>query len=193
MPLSAKQERFVEEYLVDLNATQAAIRAGYSKKTAKAIGSENLTKPDIAEEVTRRRALVSAGCVVTRERVLQELARIGMSDIRKLYDEKGKFRKITELDDDTAAAIAGVEFEELFEGAEGERFEIGRITKIKRFDKSKALEMLGRHLGLWKDPEAPAQEGPGLTVIVQQVAAAGAGGAAANRVVVSLAPPERSR
>lgn len=187
MALNARQQRFVEEFLVDLNATQAAIRAGYSKRTARAIGCENLTKPDIAAEISKRRNSITAGCVVDRARVLTELARVGMSDIRKLYDSDGKMRKVTDLDDETAACIAGVEVDEIEVG----ETVIGHTRKVKRFDKTKALELLGRHLGLWKDPVATPPEGPGLTVIVQQVAAAGNAGVAANRVVVNLARPER--
>lgn len=59
MPLTAKQQRFVDEYLIDLNATQAAIRAGYSEKTARSVGSENLTKPDVAAAIKKGRAKVA--------------------------------------------------------------------------------------------------------------------------------------
>lgn len=190
MGLTPKQERFVQEYLVDLNATQAAIRAGYSKKTAKVQGCRLLTYAAVAKAIEAGRAVQAETAIVTREQVLRELKRIGMSDIRKLYDETGRLKKIADLDDDTAAAVASVEFEELFEGAEGERFEIGRTVKIKRFDKTKALETLGRHLGLWKDPERPPTEGPGMTVIIEQRAYAKDGSSvAANQVVVNLQPP----
>ena len=77
--LTAKQQRFVEEYLVDLNATQAAIRAGYSPETARSIGSENLSKPDIADAIAEGRAKLSEKCEVTAERVIRELALIGFA------------------------------------------------------------------------------------------------------------------
>lgn len=73
MALTAKQQRFVEEYMVDLNATQAAIRAGYSEKTAHAIGQENLRKPTIAEEVKKRQEKLGEKAEITAEWVLMEL------------------------------------------------------------------------------------------------------------------------
>lgn len=73
MALTAKQKRFVEEYLIDLNATQAAIRAGYSENTARAIGAENLTKPDIASEIKKRQDKLGAEAEITAEWVLKEL------------------------------------------------------------------------------------------------------------------------
>ena len=71
--LTPKQQRFVEEYLIDLNATQAAIRAGYSEKTAKEIGSENLTKPNIAKAITEAQEKLSNKAQVTVEMVVQGL------------------------------------------------------------------------------------------------------------------------
>lgn len=71
--LNPKQQRFVEEYLVDLNATQAAIRAGYSKRTAKEIGCENLTKPNIAAAVAKGRALLADKAEVNAEQILRDL------------------------------------------------------------------------------------------------------------------------
>lgn len=71
--LTSKQEKFVEEYLIDLNATQAAIRAGYSANTAKEIGCENLTKPNIAEAIQKARNSMSERALVTQEMVVKGL------------------------------------------------------------------------------------------------------------------------
>ncbi len=79
--LTPKQARFVDEYLIDLNATQAAIRAGYSKKSAYSTGQENLKKPVVAEEIRKRRDFISQELQITQERVARELARIGFADI----------------------------------------------------------------------------------------------------------------
>ncbi|MER8532102.1 terminase small subunit [Mesorhizobium sp. M1005] len=73
MPLTDKQKRFVDEYLVDLNATQAAIRAGYSEKTARSVGSENLTKPDIADAIAAKAANTVDKLDLSAERVLRGL------------------------------------------------------------------------------------------------------------------------
>lgn len=159
MALTAKQRRFVEEYLVDLNATQAAIRAGYSSKTAASIGEENLRKPDIAKAVQEAQEARSKRTEITQDMVLAELAKIGFSDIRKVMrwgettvridtDDDGQeverpYHGIalidsSEIDDSTAAAIA-----EVSEGREG--------LKIKMHDKKGALVDIGRHLGMFKD------------------------------------------
>jgi phage terminase small subunit len=159
MALTAKQRRFVEEYLVDLNATQAAIRAGYSSKTAASIGEENLRKPDIAKAVQEAQEARSKRTKITQDMVLAELAKIGFSDIRKVMrwgetivridtDDDGQeverpYHGIalidsSEIDDSTAAAIA-----EVSEGREG--------LKIKMHDKKGALVDIGRHLGMFKD------------------------------------------
>lgn len=159
MALTAKQRRFVEEYLVDLNATQAAIRAGYSSKTAASIGEENLRKPDIAKAVQEAQEKRSKRTEITQDAVLRELAKIGFADIRKVVrwgnttlqagvDDEGNpttevhhglvLVSSDEIDDDTAAAIA-----EVSEGREG--------LKVKFHDKKGALVDIGRHLGMFKD------------------------------------------
>ncbi|WP_213431657.1 terminase small subunit, partial [Paenibacillus dendritiformis] len=76
MALTAKQKAFVQEYLIDLNATQAAIRAGYSAKTARKIGAENLTKPDIQKAIQEAMERREKRTEITQDRVLQELAKI---------------------------------------------------------------------------------------------------------------------
>lgn len=76
MKLTAKQERFVKEYLVDLNATQAAIRSGYSVKTANVIGGENLIKPCIAEAIRIEQDKTSNRLEISRETILEDLKRI---------------------------------------------------------------------------------------------------------------------
>lgn len=73
MALTDRQQRFVAEYLIDLNATQAAIRAGYSEKTARSVGSENLTKPDIAEAISKAQSKIAKKVEVTVESLANEL------------------------------------------------------------------------------------------------------------------------
>ncbi|WP_269497811.1 terminase small subunit [Castellaniella sp. S9] len=158
MALTAKQRRFVEEYLIDLNATQAAVRAGYSKKTAASIGEENLRKPEISKAVQAAQAERSKRTEITQDMVLKELAKIGFADIRKVVRwgnteirlndgaDEGlveiyhglALTAADEIDDDTAAAIA-----EISQGKEG--------LKVKFHDKKGALVDIGRHLGMFKD------------------------------------------
>jgi phage terminase small subunit len=144
--LTQKQERFVEEYLIDLNATQAAIRAGYSAKRADAIGFENLRKPEIAKVIARRRAELSGALEITQERVLRERARLAFFDPRKLFSADGTPKAITELDDDTVAAVAGLDVVNIGNPDHG----VGQVLKYKIADKSASLTALEKHLGLYE-------------------------------------------
>lgn len=154
MALTAKQERFVAEYLIDLNATQAAIRAGYSEKTAEQQGHQLLKKTLVAAAIAEAQAKRQTRTEITQDRVLAELARIGFADIRKavrwgrspIDDESENASKnglgiypvelvgSDEIDDDTAAAITEVSLT-----AQG--------VKIKMADKKAALDTLLKHLG----------------------------------------------
>lgn len=148
MALTAKQQRFVDEYLKDLNGTQAAIRAGYSKKTARSISNENLTKPDIQAAIADGMQQRSSRTGITADRVLQELGRLAFVDIRKAYNADGSLKPLHELDDDTAAAIAGMDVTEIGSGDDA----IGFVKKIKLSDKKGALDLVMRHLGMLTPP-----------------------------------------
>lgn len=150
--LTDKQLKFCLEYLVDLNATQAAIRAGYSEDSASVIGCENLTKPNIQAYIANLKAKAAKKLEISKERVLKEYARIAFSDLRKLYDENGRLLTPHEIDDDSAAALAGIEvFEEFGFDKTGERQHIGDTKKIKIHNKLQALDSLGKHLGLFEE------------------------------------------
>lgn len=141
--LTAKQAAFVREYLIDLNATQAAIRAGYSPKTARSIGNQLLTKLDIQEAIQAAMKERAKRTEITQDRVLLELSRIAFSDPRALFNCDGTLKPIHKLDDEAAAALAGLEVLEAPEGA-------ASLKKIKRWDKLKALDLLCEHLGIKK-------------------------------------------
>lgn len=155
--LTPKQARFIEEYLVDLNATQAAIRAGYSEKTAYSQGERLLRNVEVAQGIEAAQEARSKRTEITQDMVLRELAKIGFSDIRKAVkwghtelrvseDEEGDVMPYhglalidsSEIDDDTAAAIS-----EVSEGRDG--------LKVKFHDKKGALVDIGKHLGMFKD------------------------------------------
>lgn len=140
--MTKKQKRFCEEYLIDLNATQAAIRAGYSPDTAKSIGCENLTKPDIRAHIDRAMAERSRRTGVNADRVIQELAKIAFVNATDVIDPKTATVKENALPEDTAA-IQSVKVKTFGED--------GLEREIKMADKLRALEMLGRHLGMFKD------------------------------------------
>lgn len=154
--MTPKQERFVQEYLIDLNATQAAIRAGYSQRTARQIGDENLSKPDISAAIQQAKAARSERTEITADRVLQELGRIAFFDLRRLYREDGSLKAMHELDDDAAAVLAGVDVVEtkgnaVMGGEDGLRHVPEFVKKVKIPDKVAALGLAMRHLGMLKD------------------------------------------
>lgn len=140
--MTQKQKRFIEEYLIDLNATQAAIRAGYSPDTAQQTGSENLSKPVIRAQIDRAMAERSKRTGVNAERVIQELAKIAFVNAAEVIDPKTATVKEDALPEDTAA-IQSVKVKTFGED--------GLEREIKMADKLKALELLGKHLGMFKD------------------------------------------
>lgn len=150
-PLNEKQRRFVDEYLADLNATQAAIRAGYSKRTAAQQGWDLLRNPKVEAAIAEGKRERGARTQITQDRVLQEVARIAFLDLRKALNADGSLKAITELDDDTAAALAGLDLLEEFEGHGEDRQQIGWTKKMKLADKVRALELLMRHMGMLND------------------------------------------
>ena len=104
--MNSKQQRFVEEYLIDLNATQAAILAGYSPKTANVIGCENLSKPEISNAISRAMAERSRRTGISQDRVVQELAKIAFVNITDICDPAGQI-KATAKEEDLAAMLEG--------------------------------------------------------------------------------------
>lgn len=153
MALNAKQTRFVAEYLKDLNATQAAIRAGYSIRSAHAIASENLTKPAIAAIIAEQTRQRLASTELSATRTLEEIRRVGYSDIRKVFTKGGHLRDITELSDEEAAAVSSVEVtRQRRSKGQGEDADIDEtLHKIKLWDKMKALDLAARHFKLLTD------------------------------------------
>lgn len=158
--LTRKQQLFVDEYLVDLNASQAALRAGYSKKTAPFIGAENLKKPQIQFAIQQAMEERAKRTEIDQDKTLKELGRLGFSDIRKYFNDDGSLKNITELDDDAAAAVASVEVDELYEGSGKDRVQIGFTKKFKFWDKNSALEKIGKHLKMFTEKiEYPDKDG----------------------------------
>jgi phage terminase small subunit len=142
MSLSPKQQRFVAEYLVDLNATQAAIRAGYSQKTARNIGQENLAKPAI-------RAALAAGKAkqleeITAKEVLQAMGRLARVDVKSFYDNAGNPKPIQAWTPIQSAQVSRVETvtRETGDGS------TDTVVKLSFWSKEKALDMLGKHFGV---------------------------------------------
>lgn len=166
MALTPKQKLFVQEYLVDLNATAAAIRAGYSEKTANRIASENLSKPDIQVAIQEAMQAREKRTEITQDMVIRELAKLGFFDIRKLFDKDGKPLDISKLDDDTAAALVGLDVQDV-EDSDGNY--VGFLKKYKMADKIKALELLGKHLGAWEPQSKHDTEIEDLTPLAEML------------------------
>lgn len=151
--LTNKQRVFVAEYLKDLNATQAAIRAGYSRKSAALTGSENLRKPYIAALVKEAMDARAERTRVDQDKVVKELAKLGFSDWRELgsWDETSMTLKASnEITDEAAACVKDVSHttERRFQG---DQVIENTQTKLGLHDKKGSLELLGRHLGMFKD------------------------------------------
>lgn len=136
--LTDKQQRFVDEYLIDLNATQAAIRAGYSEKTARTIGNQNLTKLDIADAIAKAKQKRSERTEVTQDYVIRTIVETieRCSQAKQVYDKSGEL-VMTETPD-------------------------GELAPAYRYDASSVLkgaELLGRHLVMFTDKSEVQTDG----------------------------------
>jgi phage terminase small subunit len=159
--LTARQEQFVLEYLIDLNATQAAIRAGYSAKTARAIGAENLTKPDIVAAVAEAKAERARRTGISADRVLEEFALIGFSNVGDyVVDDAGRLVLAEGAPVEAQRALSSVK-QRTRTVEMGEATVVTHEVEYKLWDKVGALTKLGQHLGLFGDDKLP----PGGLVI----------------------------
>lgn len=147
--LSPKQERFCEEYLTDLNATQAAIRAGYSQKTAGSQGGDLTQKPEIQAYIKELRQKQSLRTAITADRVLLELGKIAFSDMDDFaIVENGKLSLIaTSARKPGRSSVIKKITQSESEGKEGGSFSQG----LELHDKLKALELIGKHLKLFTE------------------------------------------
>lgn len=142
--LTDKQRRFVDEYLIDLNATQAAIRAGYSAKTADQQGSRMLANVKVKQAVAEKQAQRSKRTGVNQDRVVLELAKVAFAKMTDIVDSKGRIKEDASPDD--LACIESIKYKESDNEYGGS---VEREVKIA--SKLKALELLGKHLGMWSD------------------------------------------
>lgn len=146
--LSPKQTAFVTEYIKDFNGTQAAVRAGYSPKTANEQAARLLAKVSIQESVKGYQDRASDEAEISLKWWLKKMKQLADFDPRKFFDEKGDLRPIDKLDDDCAAALAGIDTQEILIGS-GEDKQVAIVKKIKFTDRRAVLDLIGKHLGAY--------------------------------------------
>lgn len=142
--LTEKQQRFVEEYLIDLNATQSAIRAGYSAKTADQQGSRMLANVKVQQAISVAMAERSKRTGVNQDRVVLELAKIAFVRMTDVVDSNGRIKQDASADD--LSCIESIKYKE-----SDNEFGGSVEREVKIASKMKALELLGKHLGMWND------------------------------------------
>lgn len=163
---NAKRERFAHEYVVDRNGTQAAIRAGYSAKTAHVQACRLLNDAKVSARIAELSKAIEKRAAVSADWVVSELAKIARADPRKFFKPDGSLIPVHELDDDCAAALSAMEVVALGDTHMS-------IHKIKRWDRVRVLELIGKHIGMWPNKiEANVNFVDGLTTDEQRTLAA---------------------
>lgn len=142
--LTEKQQRFVDEYLIDLNATQAAIRAGYSAKTACEQGARLLANVKVQGTIAEHMAERSKRTGVNQDRIVRELAKIAFVNLTDIVDEEGRIRSNATYED--LSCLESIKYKESSSDT-GDSVE----REVKIASKLKALELLGKHVGMWND------------------------------------------
>lgn len=146
MALTAKQTRFIAEYLIDLNATQAAIRSGYSAKTAGQQGFENLNKPEIMQALQVSQARQLENAELTAAGVKEAIRRQVYGKVRKLFHPGGKLKSLDEMTDEEAEIIGG--FEVIIKNAEAGDGHTDTVHKVKLTDRARYVQMAAEHFAL---------------------------------------------
>lgn len=148
MALTAKQQRFVIEYLVDLNATQAAIRAGYAAKGAKDQAYQLMQRPEIAAAIKEAMEARNQRTKVDADYVLNRLTEIDQMDLLDILDDDMSIKPLSKWPKVWRQSLSGFDIAEIFEGVGKDRDLVGLMKKIKWPDKVKNLELLGKHVNV---------------------------------------------
>lgn len=161
MPLNDKQTRFVEEYLKDLNATQAAIRAGYSARTAEQQGPRLLGNAGVQAAITAGQAARSARTKIDADWVLTRLAAEAEADVADLYEDNGNLKPVKEWPPIwRKGLVAGLDVETSFDTVDGQKMAVGHVKKIKLSDRIRRIELIGKHIGVQAFREQVAPVNP---------------------------------
>ncbi len=154
--LTPRERLFVREYLVDLNASQACLRAGYRTKNPNVMGAKLMARPHVAAAIAAAVQAREARVEVRADDVLRELMRLGeihgAGDWRAMFDEHGSLRPVEEWPEDVARRVASLEVEERYApGPDGDTVKVGFVKKLKFWPKNDALGLLAKHKGLIRD------------------------------------------
>jgi phage terminase small subunit len=160
MALTDKQEMFCREYLIDLNATQAAIRAGYSENTARKIGSENLTKPDVQNRIAELKLQRNEQVNIDAAYVLRRLVEIDKMDVLDILKEDGGLKPISEWPKVWRTTLSGFNINTSITNFDETTIE-NILKKVKWPDKVKNLELLGKHISVMAFKEQATHEHTG--------------------------------
>lgn len=151
MPLSEQKKRFCDKYFETLKGAESARYAGFSEATARQIAHNMLQEPEVEEYLSALRNTLAEKTGITQQRVLEEYAKIAFFDIREVFDIDGGLIHVKQLDDSSAGAISSIKSsEEWGEDDEGNKVITGTIKEVKVFDKIRALQDLGKHLGMFE-------------------------------------------
>jgi phage terminase small subunit len=153
--MNPKQKKFIDEYLVDLNATQAAVRAGYAKPNQQ--GPRLLVNVGVQAALSEAMKARAGRIELRQDDVVREIARMAFSDIRKVFNADGSVKRVHEMDDATAASVSSVEFYP--EGG----------YKIKLWDKNSAADKLMKHLGGYEPVKLDVSGSLNVALVVRGV------------------------
>ena len=148
MALTAKQQRFIAEYLIDLNAAQAAIRAGYAVKGAKDQAYQLMQRPEVVAAIKEAIEARNQRTQVDADYVLNRLTEIDQMDLLDILDDDMSIKPLSKWPKVWRQSLSGFDIAEMFEGVGKERDLVGLMKKIKWPDKVKNLELLGKHVNV---------------------------------------------
>lgn len=154
--LTERQRAFVEEYIVDLNGTQAAIRAGYAERNARTTAAKLLANSNIQERLSKKKSQRSERTKINADYVLMRLTEIDQMDAIDILDDNDNLLPISKWPAIWRQMISGLDIKELYDGSGGERALAGALKKIKWPDKVKNLDLIGKHVDVqaWREQKA---------------------------------------
>lgn len=171
-PLTAMKQAFVDEYIIDFHGTNAAIRAGYSKKTADQQASRLLKEPRISAAIAEALEARTRRTQIDADWVLQRAASMLEADVADIIDEQGRYLPVKEWPKVWRQMLAGIDIKELWDGSGKDREQIGEVAKIRFIDRLKALELVGKHVDVQAFREKVEVEGKMSFTIVSGIEAA---------------------